>query len=580
MASTVALFSGLSGLATNSRRMEVVGNNISNINTTSYKSNRMFFQPTFSRDFSLGTAPTGANGGTNPGQIGLGVSLAGTQRNFSNGAISNTGVNTDLAIEGDGFFLVNRGTEQFYTRAGAFVFNAENDLVTITGDRLQGYAVDENFNLVRGQLSNVNIPIGSLTLAERTQNVSFSGNLKANGKVAASGTTLDIGAADLVDGTTLLTALGGGTSLADTDIITISGAQRGDKTLPDAEFTVTATTTVDDLIRFMRDAIGIVDGGGYQAGDPTGAAEPGGYSVVAGTPPVIRLVGNMGEANDIDLTATNITIRDAAGAQKNSPFTANKVSAADGESVRTTFVVHDSLGTPIEVDLTMVLVARNADGTFWRAFAHSGDDSDIALHLEQGPRAEPPTGPVPLIQFDNFGKMLSNPDVQIEIDRTNTGAADSLSVNLQLQSNGDGITALSDNTAARSNIAAVFEDGARLGVLSSFSVGVDGIITGGFTNGLTRTIGQIALAAFTNPEGLVDVGNNLFRVGPNSGTALVTEPINFGTGRVLGGALELSNVDLSEEFINMILTSTGYSASSRVITTTDQMLQQLLQIAR
>lgn len=580
MASTVALFSGLSGLSTNSRRMEVVGNNISNINTTSYKSNRMFFQPTFSRDFSLGTAPSGPNGGTNPGQIGLGVSLAGTQRNFSNGAISNTGVNTDLAIEGDGFFMVNRGTEQFYTRAGAFVFNAENDLVTITGDRLQGYAVDQNFNLVRGQLSNVNIPIGSLTLAERTQNVSFSGNLKANGKVATVGTVVDIGAADLVDGTTLLTALGGGTSLADTDVITISGAQRGDKTLPDAQFTVTTTTTVNDFIRFMRDAIGIVDGGGYQAGDPTGATEAGGFTAVAGPPPVMRLVGNLGEANDIDISATNITVSNAAGTQKNSPFSANKVSAADGESVRTTFVVHDSLGTPIEVDLTMVLVARNAEGTFWRAFAHSGDDSDMALHLEQGARAEPPTGPVPLIQFDNYGKLLSNPQVQIEIDRANTGANDSLSVNLQLQSNGDGITALSDNTAARSNIAAVFEDGARLGVLSSFSVGVDGIITGGFTNGLTRTIGQIALAAFTNPEGLVDVGNNLFRVGPNSGTALVTEPINFGTGRVLGGALELSNVDLSEEFINMILTSTGYSASSRVITTTDQMLQQLLQIAR
>lgn len=580
MASTVSLFSGLSGLATNSRRMEVVGNNISNINTTSFKSNRMFFQPTFSRDFSLGTAPSSASGGTNPGQIGLGVTLAGTQRNFSNGAISSTGVNTDLAIEGDGFFLVNRGTEQFYTRAGAFVFNAENDLVTITGDRLQGYAVDENFNIVQGQLANVNIPIGSLTLAEPTRNVSFSGNLKANGKVAATGANIDIGATGLVDGTTLLTALGGGTAIVDTDVITLTGAQRGDKTLPDASFTVTATSTVDDFMRFLRDAVGIVVDGGYQAGDPTGAAEAGGISLVAGPPPAMRLTGNLGEANDIDITGTNIVLKDVAGAVKNSPFSTFKQNAADGESVRTTFIVHDSLGTPIEVDLTMVMVARNADGTFWRAFAHSDDDSDVALHLEQGPRAEPPLGPVPLIQFDNFGRLLSNPQVQIEIDRTNTGASDALSVNLLMESNGDGITALSDNTAARSNIAAVFEDGARLGVLSSFSVGVDGVITGGFTNGLTRTIGQIALAAFTNPEGLVDVGNNLFRVGPNSGTALVTEPINFGTGRVLGGALELSNVDLSEEFINMILTSTGYSASSRVITTTDQMIQQLLQIGR
>ncbi|HWB20126.1 MAG TPA: flagellar hook-basal body complex protein, partial [Phycisphaerales bacterium] len=105
-------------------------------------------------------------------------------------------------------------------------------------------------------------------------------------------------------------------------------------------------------------------------------------------------------------------------------------------------------------------------------------------------------------------------------------------------------------------------------------------ISGSFTNGLTRTIGQIAMAKFSNPEGLVDVGNNNFRVGPNSGTALITTPGRFGTGNVIGGALELSNVDLSQEFINMILASTGYSASSRVITTTNDLINQLLQIGR
>jgi len=126
----------------------------------------------------------------------------------------------------------------------------------------------------------------------------------------------------------------------------------------------------------------------------------------------------------------------------------------------------------------------------------------------------------------------------------------------------------------------VFQDGSPLGVLSSFSVGENGTITGGFTNGLTRTIGQLAIANFTNPEGLVDSGNNLFAVGPNSGTALITEPLEFGTGRIIGGALELSNVDLSQEFINMILTSTGYSAASRVVTTTNELMNQLLVLGR
>ena len=115
---------------------------------------------------------------------------------------------------------------------------------------------------------------------------------------------------------------------------------------------------------------------------------------------------------------------------------------------------------------------------------------------------------------------------------------------------------------------------------AGIAIGDDGIIAGSFTNGLTRDIGQVALAKFANNAGLVDAGNNLFRTGPNSGTALVTTPLQFGTGRLVGGALELSNVDLSQEFINMILTSTGYTASSRVITVTDQLIEQLLQLVR
>jgi len=116
--------------------------------------------------------------------------------------------------------------------------------------------------------------------------------------------------------------------------------------------------------------------------------------------------------------------------------------------------------------------------------------------------------------------------------------------------------------------------------LSIHSIVEDEHIAGSFTNGLTRTIGQIALAKFSNPDGLVDAGNNVFRVGPNSGTALSTNPGEFGTGRVVGGALELSNVDLSQEFINMILASTGYSAASRVITTTNELIDQLLVLGR
>jgi flagellar hook protein FlgE len=131
-----------------------------------------------------------------------------------------------------------------------------------------------------------------------------------------------------------------------------------------------------------------------------------------------------------------------------------------------------------------------------------------------------------------------------------------------------------------SDLAATFQDGIPVGSLTSFSVGNNGIITGSFSNGLVRTVGQVVVAVFANPEGLVDDGGNLFSTGPNSGTPLVTTPGSLGAGRLVGGSLELSNVDLAREFIDLIQTSTGYSASSRVISTTDELLQQLLVLGR
>ncbi len=576
MASTTSLFTGLSGLNANARQLEVIGNNIANTNTTAFKSNRMVFAPTFNRNFSLGTAPSANTGGTNPGQVGLGVSIAGTQRNFNNGAISPTGINTDLAIDGGGFFIVERAGQQFYTRAGEFQLNSQNELVSLSGDRVQGFSVDDNFNVVEGQLTDLAIPLGTLTLAEATRNVNLSGNLRADGDLAVQGTALEIAAAGIVDGTTLLTALGGGAAIVDTDTLTVSGAARGDKSLPDAVFTVTATSTVDDLMQFLQEALGVVPDGGYRAGDPTGAPEPGSYTPAAG---LVSFIGNFGEDNDLEFDTANLVLNDATGGPKASPFMITKTGSADGESVRTTFEVFDSLGTAIQVDLTMVLANKDNTGTYWRAFLHAPDDTDLALHLEMGDRAGTFDDATPLLMFDNFGRLASSPSINVEVDRVDSGAADPMSFALSFDSAGDAVTALSDD-GGESQIAAVFQDGAFLGVLSDFSVGIDGLITGGFTNGLTRSIGQIGVASFTNPEGLVDAGNNLFRVGPNSGTALITTPLEFGTGRLVGGALELSNVDLSSEFINMILTQTGYTASSRVIDTTNQLLQQLLVTGR
>jgi flagellar hook protein FlgE len=577
MASTTALFTGLSGLNANSRNLDVIGNNIANANTTAYKSSRMLFSNSFSRTFSIGSVPNENDGGSNPGQVGLGVMIAGTQRDMGSGALSATGDARDLAIEGNGFFVVRRGDATLFTRAGAFRQNSENDLVNIDGDRLQGYGVDADFNIVPGALQDLNIPIGQLTIARATTNVDLTGNLNAGGNLPTRGTNINFNALSLISG-----PIGGpgGPALATTSLLSeiedsaspgnalfgvgqtiqLNGAEKGNRTLPTAGFPVTATSTVQDFMDFLSQALGISTAAGN---NPDGMA-PG--LSLNGTSGVISITGNAGTVNDIDLELADLRLLSSAGTYVRSPLTPTQTAEADGESVRTTMLVYDSLGTPLTVDLTMELVSRGTGGTTWRYYVESGDDSDLQLQMATG-----------TINFDVYGQLQTPIPVAVTMDRAGEGSADPLSFTLDFSPGAGGVTSLTDDTSA---IAATSQDGVPIGTLSNFAVGANGIITGAFSNGVTRTIGQVVLATFANPEGLIDEGSNLYSVGPNSGSAGITDPGTLGAGRIVGGSLELSNVDLSEEFINMILTSTGYSANARVITTTDQLFQQLLVLGR
>ena len=599
MASTTALFTGLSGLAVNSRRLDIIGNNIANVNTIAYKSNRMILAPSFSRNFSLGSAPSAQTGGTNPGQIGLGAVVAGTQRNFNDGSISATGVPTDVAIEGDGFFIVDFSGEQLYTRAGAFQLNSRNDLVTVSGALVQGYAVDAQFNVIEGALTDLNIALGTLTLAESTRNVDFNGNLNVSGVVSTGGSFetsrafyTDPGLAmiaemtgteNLADGSTdlYISDGAGGSSLALSGgmnaTITVSGVEKGGKDLGTATFAFTTDAaiiaTVDDSGTTMNDFLDFLD---EYLGLDRPFPEPVDPDVWLGAKTAINagqveITGNEGTVQDLIIETADIVVTypgpggAPAGAISQS-FVMTKGGQADGESVRTSFVVYDSLGTPLTVDISFVLQSTTASqGSTWLWAAESSDTDALDRFLGKG-----------VVDFDANGRFVSASNQAFGITRGN-GAVDPLTINMEFDSGADAVSGLSDTM---SNLAAVFQDGSPIGILSQFSIGDDGEIVGSFTNGLTRSIGRIALAKFANNAGLVDAGNNLFQVGPNSGTALITSPLSFGTGRLIGAALELSNVDLSQEFINMILTSTGYTASARVITVTDELIDQLLLLAR
>jgi flagellar hook protein FlgE len=585
MASFTALYTGLSGLNANSRNLEVIGNNVANSNTTAYKSSRLNFSTAFSKSLRAGTPPGDTTGGTNPFQIGTGVMTSGTQRNFANGTISATGNPRDLAIDGNGFFVVNRGDRSFYTRAGDFRPDANQDLTTPSGEILQGYGVDDQFQIVPGALANVNIPLGSLTVAEATKNVRFKGNLNAAGALPTTGASIEIlgdatsglraasdanpppATGNLLEDTTRLVDIedpilpGTGARLFTAgQTLQIANAQRGGRTLPSQGLPIDVDTTVADMNAFLAVALGINTGAGN---NPDGAA-PGAF--VDPATGVLTVTGNTGSINNLGIDAADLRVLDSAGQLVRQPFTTNQTAQADGESLRTAFIAYDSLGTPLEVQLAMVLDSRSNTGTSWRYFVESDASVGNTSQLATG-----------TLDFDTEGNLITTTPVDVQIDRTGTGANTPMDVSLSFSNGVDTLTSLTDST---SQLAASYRDGAPIGTLTDFGVDANGVITGAFDNGLVRTLGQVAIATFANSEGLVDQSENLFSVGANSGTPVVTTAGTLGAGQFVGGSLELSNVDIGEEFIKMILSSTGYSASSRVIRTADELLQQLMVLGR
>jgi len=566
MGLTSAMFTGLSGLNANQFRIDTIGDNIANVNTTAFKGSRANFENQFCLSLSDGTAPGATTGGTNPEQIGQGSLLASVQRSFLPGSIETTGVPTDMAIEGGGFFVVNTPTAgQAYTRDGTFRLNANNELVSADGFRVQGYGVDSNFNVIPGVLTNLQIPLGTASTARATSVAGFDGNLNAGGDVATRGTilysqALEEGPGSPATADTLLTDLYDPASplnplFAEGDVITVSGIQKGGRELPSSTFTVTAESTLGDYITFLQNSMGISQ-------DPAVGGTPG-IRISDADPPgagIIIIEGNPGEENGLSIERADIR---STNANFTNPFQFTEQQAANGESVFTSFLAYDSLGTPVRVNLTLTLVSKSDAGNVWRFYAESPDDTDPS----------PVLGATGTLTIDNNGQLSNVTGNTILLNRQNTGALNPLEMTLDFSK----VTGL---TTQQSTMVMTSQDGFPAGTLVNFGVGTDGTLIGAFSNGLTRTLGQVAMATFTNPEGLVGGVNNLFYVGPNSGQPVITAPETLGAGRVLGGSLELSNVDLTREFIGLITATTGFSASGRVISTSNDLLNELLLIAR
>ncbi len=566
MALTSSLNIALTGLKAASIGIDVAGNNIANVNTTAFKKSRATFETHIARTLEPGSAPNGVVGGTNPAQIGLGVRLGSITQDFSTGSLEPTGSNTDAAIEGNGFFVVSDQGTQKYTRNGNFSLDRDFNLVANDGALVQGWAIDDDFNIVEGVLEDITVPIGVLSVAEPTTEVKFAGNLNAGGDLATLGSITqfealftDAGATIPATATDTLASLfiaGGTQPLATGDVITLTGATRGGADVPDATFEVgpantTASdgfgTTIQDFMDFLDDVMGIDQTQGTAGVRITGTG-------------VIEVESNVGVDNAIAIGDANFVVNAATAPA--TPLSFTQSQAAVGETTRTSFSVFDSLGNPINVDMTLALVNRDSNGTQWRYFTNSAEDSDVDTLLGTG-----------LVSFNTEGELLTIDNVDLPIDRVGTGADTPLNIGIRFQDPFGSVTSLVDTA---STIAAVSQDGAGIGTLNDFDISASGVITGVFSNGLLRNLGQIPLATFANDEGLRADGGWLYQATANSGQPVVVAGGTANAGSIVGRTLELSNVELSEEFVNLINASTGFSASSRVISTSDRLIQELL----
>jgi flagellar hook protein FlgE len=286
----------------------------------------------------------------------------------------------------------------------------------------------------------------------------------------------------------------------------------------------------------------------------------------------MRFTSNAGIANALDITLSSFELTPTGESTPTSiglPFT--ETVPAHGEGSISDFVVFDSLGKAVSVRISTVLESRSDTETVYRWFATS-DDNEPTSSVDTFVGSD-------TITFDSNGNIEAGGIGEINIFRNQSAAASPLIVELDFgQVSGLALTDSQGENVSRLNMTR--QDGFPPGTLSSFIITESGLIRGIFTNGAERPLGQIRMARFTNNSGLQQVGENLFATGVNSGEPIDGNPGDSGMGTLTAGALELSNTDIGQNLIELILASTQYRGGTRVITTAQQLLDELLSLRR
>lgn len=555
MALLNSLFAGVSGLRNHQSMMDVIGNNIANVNTIGFKGSRVTFSDTFNQFVKAGTNPTETTGGTNSFQIGLGMKINSIDRNWNQGTFERTGIATDLALQGPGLFVLKSDGQNFFSRAGAFVFDADGKLVSPqNGAIVQGKVANEEGVVPPGNnLEDIIIDTNLKLPAVATTLIEWGGNLKSNAVLTRTEEVVQRGNINSAlpgpfeTTTTVYNELGESFSLkmsyaktANPDEYTLTWEVMNTENPPVQVGTGTITP-----LQFVDDG-------------------SGNWSLDAAS---IALFD--GTNNRVNIPGSNLDFTfDATEISQNSATSTLSLSA-DGNRepniVTGAVTIFDSLGTSHQVTIKFTKIGDNQ----WLFKA-----------------SVPPTSTDNGLEAFTTGSITFNPDGTLDpsnISPTNpqltftpNGGANPVVLDLNFGQGFEGIT----QTSASSVISALSQNGAASASLSNINIDQYGQIVGIFSNGNSRTLAQVMVATFKNLNGLISVGDNLFTAYANSGEPRIGALGEETGSTVQSGALEQSNVDLSEEFTKMIVSQRGFQANARVITTADTLLQEITNLIR
>lgn len=565
-----SLYSGVAGLKTHQTRMDVIGNNIANVNTTAYKSSSMTFSELMSQTTqkASGANATTGVGGTNAKQIGLGVKAGAINTAITTqGSAQSTGNPFDIMITGDNFFVVSNGSENFFTRDGSFyVDGAGNLAMTSTGYNVMGWGVDETTgNIKQDTVTALRImSAANMTYPpEATTKANISGILDENDKdvTSANGKTVNLNFFDARGYSytakfTFKQSGGDKTNEYSMELNKILDSTGAEIDISKLKFGNQSQQKMETKVTLNTDAYKW-DGKVLKTKDST--------TEVANLADIFKADGSL------------ITPADDAAAQKQQKALDAIAKAYGYEGSTDEFLnlyitstankdkqltIQDLLGNMMAGKTTDVLPA---DGSAITMEGRYFEGTTVVFNKDTG-------------KLESVGGSTTNLNVNAAFSALGGNFSD-VTIDLSECTNYD--------NKGTSTIGATSGDldglgtGRRLGDMIGVSIQKDGMIYASYDNGMTKLLGQIATAAFANASGLEKEGDNLYSATLNSGEFDgIGVDITAGGGYMSTGQLEMSNVDLSSEFTEMITTQRGFQANSRIITVSDTLLEELTNLKR